>query len=99
STTSNEVTAELPSEVSISQNYPNPFNPTTNISYQLPENTQVRLAVFNTLGQQVAVLVDGVMSAGSHTVTFDASGLSSGVYIYRIEAAGQVVSKRMTLVK
>lgn len=99
STTSNEVTAELPSVVAISQNYPNPFNPTTNISYQLPDNTQVRLAVFNTLGQQVAVLVDGVMGAGSHTVSFDASGLSSGVYVYRIEAAGQVASKRMTLVK
>lgn len=94
-----EIPSDLPASVTLAQNFPNPFNPTTNISYTLPENGHVRLAVYNLLGQQVAALVDGAMSAGSHTVTFDASSLSSGVYVYRLEAAGQVLSKRMTLMK
>jgi len=97
--TSSEIASELPAELSLSQNFPNPFNPTTTISFSLPVNGQVRLAVYNTLGQQIAELVNGEMSAGTHTTNFDASSLSSGVYVYRIEAAGQVLSKRMTLVK
>ena len=99
STTSAGIPSDLPASVTLAQNFPNPFNPTTNISYTLPENGHVRLAVYNLLGQQVAALVNGAMSAGSHTVTFDASSLSSGVYVYRLEAAGQVLSKRMTLMK
>lgn len=98
-TTNNALPSDLPASVTLAQNFPNPFNPTTNISYTLPENGHVRLAVYNLLGQQVAALVDGAMSAGSHTVTFDASSLSSGVYVYRLEASGQVLSKRMTLMK
>ena len=98
-TTSSEIASDLPAELSLSQNFPNPFNPTTTISFSLPVNGQVRLAVYNTLGQQIAELVNGEMSAGTHTTNFDASSLSSGVYVYRIEAAGQVLSKRMTLVK
>lgn len=98
-TTSAGVQSDLPTEVSLSQNFPNPFNPTTSIRYQVPENTHVRLGVYDLLGRQVALLVNDTMPAGSHTAQFDASSLSSGVYIYRIEAAGQSQSRRMTLVK
>lgn len=90
---------DLPASVTLAQNFPNPFNPSTNISFSIPENAHVRLAVYDLLGRQVAQVVDAPMVAGSHTVTFDASSLTSGVYVYRIEAAGQVSSRRMTLLK
>ena len=91
--------SELPEEVSLSQNYPNPFNPTTTIEYGLPENGHVTLQVFDMLGRQVATLVDGQISAGTHQVTFDASSLSSGVYIYRLQAGEHVLTKKLTLIK
>jgi len=90
---------ELPSQMSLSQNYPNPFNPTTTIRYALPESGQVTLEVYNVLGQRVAVLVDEVMQPGSYTVSFDANRLASGVYMYRISANGQILTRKMTLVK
>jgi hypothetical protein len=91
--------SELPSLFALNQNYPNPFNPTTQISYDLPENAEVRLDVFNIQGQRVATLVNTSMNAGSHNVNFDASNLASGVYIYRLQAGSQVLTKKMTLVK
>lgn len=90
---------ELPSQMILSQNYPNPFNPTTNIRYAIPESGQVTLEVYNVLGQRVAVLIDEVMQPGSYTVSFDANRLASGVYMYRISANGQVLTRKMTLVK
>lgn len=82
------------------QNYPNPFNPTTNISFVLPNAATVQLTVFNVLGQEVAKLVNNkTMTSGSHSVAFDASALSSGMYIYRLEAGNFVSSKRMMLIK
>lgn len=90
---------EIPTQTSLRQNYPNPFNPTTVISYQLSVSDNVRLAVYDILGRQVAILANGNISAGSHQVTFDASGLASGMYIYRLEAGGEVFTRRMTLVK
>ena len=90
---------DVPTVFSLSQNYPNPFNPTTQIKYGLPENSEVRLEVFNTLGQRVAVLVSGPKEAGYHTVTFDATRLSSGVYFYRMQAGGKVFTEKMTLIK
>jgi len=90
---------QLPGKISLSQNYPNPFNPTTTIQYELNSVSDVRLEVFNMLGQSVGVLVNEPKSAGSHTITFDASGLTSGMYIYRISANNTQLTKRMILVK
>ena len=83
----------------LSQNYPNPFNPTTSISYQVPVNTEVRLEVYNMLGQSVALLVNESQMAGQYTVDFDASALSSGVYIYRLYSSGFNQTKKMLLIK
>jgi photosystem II stability/assembly factor-like uncharacterized protein len=81
------------------QNYPNPFNPSTTIRYGLSKRGHVNLSVFNTLGQQVAQLVNGEMEAGYHEVKFDASGLSSGVYLYRLQADRYAETKKVLLVR
>lgn len=91
--------SSAPTQFSLEQNYPNPFNPTTNISFNIPNSANVNLTVYNLLGQKVATVLDGFMSAGEYTQSFDASRLSSGVYIYRLEAAGQVMNRKMTLIK
>jgi hypothetical protein len=86
-------------DFSLSQNYPNPFNPSTNIRYGLPQRSHVLLTVFNTLGQQVATLVQEEREAGYHEVKFDATGLSSGVYFYRLTAGDFTQSRRLHLVR
>ncbi len=91
--------AETPDTYTLDANYPNPFNPTTTIQYALPAEGQVRLAVYDMLGREVARLVDSNQKAGTHRVSFDAQDLSSGVYIYRIEANGFTQTRQMTLVK
>jgi photosystem II stability/assembly factor-like uncharacterized protein len=83
----------------LSQNYPNPFNPSTTIRYGLPHKTAVQLSVYNTLGQQVALLQNGEMEAGYHEVQFDGRSLSSGVYFYRIQAGDYVTTKRLLLLR
>jgi hypothetical protein len=83
----------------LSQNYPNPFNPTTQISYTIPTRSHVTLAVFNTLGQKVAELVNSEKEAGTYDVTFDASRLASSVYLYRIQAGSFVQTKKLVVVK
>jgi hypothetical protein len=90
---------ELPNGFALSQNYPNPFNPTTNISFVLPQASDVKLTVFNILGQQVAVLSQGMYSSGMHTVNFNAANLASGTYIYRLEAGNFVQVRKMLLLK
>ena len=90
-----------PTEASIEvDNYPNPFNPTTAISFTLPAETSVRLTVYDLLGRQVRVLVDGAaLSSGTHNVRFEAGDLASGTYLYRLETPTQTITKRMLLVK
>ena len=83
----------------LEQNYPNPFNPTTYIRYSIPEATRVQIDVLNMLGQTVATLEDGYKSAGWHTVTFNASKLSSGFYIYRMKTENYSYSRKLSLVK
>jgi hypothetical protein len=94
---SNEV--EKPMEFALQQNYPNPFNPATSINFTLPTSSLVNLQVYNLQGQEVATLINENLSSGAHTVSFDASQLSSGVYIYRIQAGEFMQTKKMMLIK
>lgn len=96
---SNEPVTSLPSTYTLEQNYPNPFNPSTVISFSLPAAHDVRLDVFDVLGRRVATLVNSRMQAGQHDISFDASRLASGVYVYRLSAGNFVQSKRLTLIK
>jgi hypothetical protein len=89
----------FPTAAALSQNYPNPFNPTTVISYQLPQASDVRLILYDLLAREVAVLVNGRKAAGSYSLAFDGSGLASGVYIYRLEAGKSVFTRKMLLQK
>ncbi len=86
-------------DLRLAQNYPNPFNPTTTISYTLPAPAPVTLCVFAESGREVALLVDGPQSRGEHTVTFDARGLPSGVYLYQLAVDGVVVTKKLMVLK
>ncbi|GEM_PF-1365048 len=88
-----------PTEISLSQNYPNPFNPSTVIRYELPSAANVRLYVFDLLGQRVAALVDDRQSPGRYEVTFHANQLTSGVYLFRLETDDKVLIRKMTFVK
>jgi hypothetical protein len=88
-----------PSSFSLSQNYPNPFNPTTTITYSLPQSAVVSLKIYDITGKYITTLVDGVTSAGVHTVTFDAGSLSSGMYVYTLETDGFRQSRQMMMVK
>ncbi|MEQ9266006.1 MAG: T9SS type A sorting domain-containing protein [Balneolaceae bacterium] len=85
--------------ISLNQNYPNPFNPSTNISFELRETGLVTLSVFNILGQEVAVLVNGKLTSGTHTLIFNASHLPSGVYIYQLNTPSKSISRKMLLIK
>ena len=91
--------SELPEKYSLSQNYPNPFNPTTVINFSIPESGLVSVKVYNALGQQVAELVNEVKAAGSYDVDFNASNLSSGMYIYKISAGQFSATRKMMLLK
>ncbi|HKB85242.1 MAG TPA: T9SS type A sorting domain-containing protein [Ignavibacteriaceae bacterium] len=94
-----EVEVNNPVKFELSQNYPNPFNPTTKINFSVPSNGNVRLTVYNVLGQEIAVLVNGFMKSGSHTIDFNASDLNSGLYFYKLEGNGMSQVKKMMLVK
>lgn len=91
--------ADIPSATRLDGNYPNPFNPTTMIAYALAADATTRLSVFDVLGREVAVLVDAHQSAGSYQVMFDATGLSSGLYLIRLQAGTETHTKGMTLIK
>jgi hypothetical protein len=83
----------------LSDNFPNPFNPTTRIKYQIPELSKVKLTVFNLLGVKIATLVNEEKPAGVYEVVFDGTGLSSGVYFYRIETGRYSDTKKLLLLK
>lgn len=95
----NDETTNMPADYELGQNYPNPFNPSTQIQFAVPENADVRLDVYNVMGQRVATLVNESMSAGTHTVSFDARNLASGMYLYRLQAGSTVITRKMTLLK
>ncbi len=83
----------------LENNYPNPFNPTTEIRYQIPKVSHVTLKVFDILGREVATLVNEQKSPGTYTVRWDASGVASGIYFYRMQAGMFVETKKMLLVR
>ncbi len=89
----------IPGSFSLSQNYPNPFNPTTQITFSLPTEAQVRLTIYNIVGQKVAELVNEKLDAGSYRVNWDAKSFTSGVYFYRIEAGKYRMTRKMVLLK
>ncbi|MBI5726230.1 MAG: T9SS type A sorting domain-containing protein [Ignavibacteriales bacterium] len=97
----NTISTEIsvPSACVLSQNYPNPFNPATIITYALPKAGQVTIKVYDVLGKEVACLINGYKSEGSYTVSFDASKLSSGVYVYQLHSNDIFISKKMVLAK
>ena len=84
---------------SLSQNYPNPFNPSTEIRFSVPESQPITLAVYDITGRQVAVLVDDVKHTGWHKISFNASHLSSGLYVYQLRGLSTVQTKKMMLMK
>lgn len=92
--------ADHPKVFELKQNFPNPFNPTTNIEFSIPQVSNVSITVFDILGRKVATILDNKrLNAGSNTVSFDASGLASGMYLYRLEAGAFVQTRKMTLIK
>jgi hypothetical protein len=94
-----EETTDIPREFVLLQNYPNPFNPVTVIAFRLPETERIRLEVYDIVGRRVATLVDDEVSAGEHQITYDVSGLSSGVYIYRITSNAGTLNRKMVVAK
>lgn len=97
--TSSETVDEFPSSVKLDQNYPNPFNPSTSISFELDKPGEVRLQVFNLLGKEIATLVNETRPAGRQVAIWDANSAPSGMYIYRLTAGDQVLTRRMMLIK
>lgn len=89
----------VPAEYLLSQNYPNPFNPTTTINFIIPEAVDVRLTIYDALGKQVETLLNGEIRSGSHNITWNASGYTSGIYFYKLETNNFVSVKKMLLVK
>lgn len=97
--TGSEIPKRSPESFAIDQNYPNPFNPSTTIKYELPRAAHVTICVFDALGREVSVLVNERIEAGSHEVQFDADGLASGIYLYRLRAGEFASTKKMLVLK
>ena len=91
--------AGLITTYALEQNYPNPFNPTTTITYQLPKDGAVTLKIYDILGREVKTLVNEYKPAGSYSVTFNASNLASGVYIYQLKSGDFIANKKLVLMK
>ena len=93
------IPVDMPSEFMVSKAYPNPFNPSTSISIHIPSSDFVNVNVYNVMGQKVAALYNGSMAAGSHTITWNASNMTSGMYFIRTESKSEVSIQRVSLVK
>ena len=89
----------IPANYSLNQNYPNPFNPTTQINYYVPQNSYITLKVYDLLGQEVITLFEGMRAMGNYAATFDGSELSSGMYLYRLNAENFMQTKKLILTK
>jgi len=98
-TSVNDNRSHLPTKYALYQNFPNPFNPSTVISYQMSVNSHVTLKVYDVLGREIVTLVDGKQGAGTHSVTFNAGNLPSGVYFYRLQAGSYSDTKKLVLLK
>jgi hypothetical protein len=98
-TTGVVVESEIPATLALLQSYPNPFNPTATIEYHVPVSGFVKLSVYNILGREITLLVNENKSVGNHRVTFDASGLSGGVYFYRMQAGQFQETRKLVLLK
>ena len=89
----------VPEKFELSQNYPNPFNPSTAIQFSLPKQTQLKINIYNMLGEQIATIAHGLYETGNYKITFNASSLPSGTYVYRLESVDFVQVKKMILLK
>ena len=98
-TNSESINGEIPADFKLYQNYPNPFNPSTEIDFSVPDNNLVNLTVYNSLGQELVVLMNKQLTAGKYKAEFNGTGLSSGIYFYQLKAAGLIRTKKMVLVK
>ncbi len=94
-----EVSFMQPTEFRLEQNYPNPFNPATTILFNLSDAGNVKLTLYNLLGQKIRTLVNEYKESGIYTINFDASNLNSGIYIYKIEVGSFTQTRKMTLIK
>ena len=94
-----DINQAIPVAYALDQNYPNPFNPLTSIKFALPKSGHVKIEIYNILGQRVMTLFDGNKEAGYHIVKFNAGGLASGLYFYRLESKGYSAIKKMILMK
>jgi len=94
-----QINTTVPNDFSLYQNYPNPFNPSTKIKFDMKKSDYVKVVVFDSQGKEIKELVNAVLPAGSFEISFDAKNLSSGVYFYRMETNGQVITKKMSLLK
>jgi hypothetical protein len=95
----NKISEEIPSSFTLFQNYPNPFNPSTTINFEIPKSTLVKIAIFDISGKEIEVLINEQIKPGKYSVSWNASNYSSGVYFYKISAAGFIETKRMILLK
>lgn len=93
------ISTELPTEFVLNQNYPNPFNPTTIINYQLPISNYVKLSIYDILGRELEILINGKQNAGAYQVEWDATNYPSGVYFYRLSGTEFTETKKLILLK
>jgi hypothetical protein len=95
----NNTNGEIPKNYSLSQNYPNPFNPVTNINFSIPKSGFVSLKIYDMIGREAAVLVNGELTAGNYTFGWNAENTASGIYFYTLSSGGFTETKKMMLIK